>query len=80
VGRFPPEQGHFGMQGSLYHAGLGAIFECELSDDVWGTPTDWAWCRRMLRAGVRVAMLDEDVVDYYPSRDRGDDGEVTSST
>ena len=68
VGTFPPVQGEFGMQGSLYHSGLARIFECELSDDVWGVPTDWAWCRRMLRAGVRVAMLDADVVDYYPSR------------
>lgn len=70
IGRFPPEQGHFGMQGSMYHAGLGAIFACELSDDLWGEPTDWSWCRRMLRAGVRFAMLDADVVDYYPSRVR----------
>lgn len=70
VGAFPPVQGEFGMQGSLYHAALGPIFECELSDGVWNEPTDWAWCRRMLRAGVRVAMLDEEVVDYYPSRAR----------
>ncbi|HEX2084200.1 MAG TPA: glycosyltransferase family 2 protein [Solirubrobacteraceae bacterium] len=72
IGTFPPRMGEFGMQGAMYHASLAPIFECEIGDGVWNEPTDWAWCRRMMRAGVRVAMLDAEVVDYYPSRGRDD--------
>jgi len=66
MGVFPPEFGKFEMQGALYHADL-RFFELELSDALFGLPGDWAWCQRLLRAGVRCAMLDEVVVDYYPS-------------
>ncbi|HEV2813686.1 MAG TPA: glycosyltransferase, partial [Solirubrobacteraceae bacterium] len=68
VGKFPPELGEFAMQASLYHAGLAPIFECELSDGLWGAASDWAWCRRVLRAGVRAAMLDEEVAHYHTAR------------
>ena len=65
---FPPAAGEFGLQCCVYHAGLAPIFELELADAVWGEPYDWGLVRRMLRAGVRVAMLDEEVVHYYPSQ------------
>jgi glycosyltransferase involved in cell wall biosynthesis len=76
VGRFPPEHGEFGVQSTLYHHGLGRIFEFELADAVLGLPNDWGLCVRMMEAGVRMGMLDEETVDYYPSRARaGEDGE-----
>ena len=82
IGDYPPRFGQFALQAAIYHAGLGRIFELELADAVFDDPYDWALCRRMLRAGVRVSMLDEEVVDYFPSRHwtprwdtRGADGE-----
>jgi putative methyltransferase (TIGR04325 family) len=68
IGRFPPELGHFGLQAAIYHRGLASIFELELADAALGLPYDWGLCLRMLEADVRIGMLDEDVVDYYPSR------------
>ena len=68
LGRFPPEHGQFGVQAALYHAGLADIFELELADAALGLPYDWAWCQRMLEAGVRIAMVEEETIDYYPSR------------
>jgi putative methyltransferase (TIGR04325 family) len=70
LGSFPPELGEFGLQAAIYHAGIARIFELELADAVWGEPYDWGFCRRLMRAGARVSMLDEEVVDYYPSRYR----------
>jgi len=82
IGDYPPRFGQFNLQAAIYHAGLGRIFETELADALFDDPYDWALCRRMLRAGVRVSMLDEEVVDYFPSRHwtprwdtRGVDGE-----
>jgi len=69
-GEFPPQMGQFGMQGSLYHAGL-RCFGLELSDAVFGLPGDWALLRRMMRAGVRIGMVDAVVTDYYPSLEWG---------
>jgi hypothetical protein len=66
LGVFPPEFSQFGVQASIYHAGL-RFFELELADALFGLPNDWGLCRRMLRAGVRVGMVDATVVDYYPS-------------
>ncbi len=68
VGRFPPEYQEFALQGGLYHAGLREIFEFELADAAFGLPCDWGMCVRMMEAGVRIGMLDEITVDYYPSR------------
>ena len=68
LGRFPPEPGHFGLQMGIYHAGLAEIFAPELSDALFDIPADWAVGRRMLRAGVRMGMVDEITVDYYPSQ------------
>lgn len=67
VGRFPPAWGEFCMQATIYHAGLVPIFPGELSDALFDMPWDWALCRRMLRAGVRMGMIDSIVADGYPS-------------
>lgn len=68
IGRFPPEQAQFGLQAAMYHRGLAEIFELELADAALGLPYDWGLCLRMLKAGVRIGMLDCEIIDYYPSR------------
>ncbi len=68
IGSFPPRLGTFGVQAALYHAGLASIFNYELADAVFGLPSDWGLCLRMMEAGVRMGMVDEVGVDYYPSR------------
>ena len=52
---------------AIYHAGLARIFPLELTDSLYGLPSDWALFRRMLAAGVRMGMVDRVVVDGYPS-------------
>jgi hypothetical protein len=69
LGKFPPQEGHWGMQCTLYHAGL-RYFESELADAIYDEPSDWSKCRRMIRAGVRFGMIDEIVVDKHESRRR----------
>lgn len=61
----PPKFGHFGWQGALHHAALP--FTRELVAAQLGMPGDQWLLERMLRAGVRFAMLDRDVWDYFPS-------------
>jgi hypothetical protein len=61
---FPPRNEHFGMQAALLHRGL-RIFSYEFQ--VFGDGADWAWMRRMLRLGLRIGMINDVVVDYYPS-------------
>ena len=68
AGRFPPELGDFAFQSALYHRGLAEIFKLALADAWLGLPCDWGMCRRMMEAGVRMGMLDEETSDYYPSR------------
>ena len=70
VGEFPPRLGEFGMQGALYHAGL-SFMELNLADEIFDVPNDWSLCRRMLRAGVRMGMIDTPTVEYYPSYEWG---------
>jgi hypothetical protein len=70
VGEFPPRLREFGMQCAIYHAGLD-FMEHNLSDEVFDVPNDWSLCRRMLRAGVRMGIVDDVVVDYYPSYEWG---------
>jgi hypothetical protein len=65
-GEFPPSVHRFGLQGSILHSGL-RFFEQELADATFMLPSDWSWVRRMLRAGVRIGMVDEVLCDYYPS-------------
>ena len=52
---------------ALYHAALGSIFPLELTDALYGIPSDWGMFRRMLAAGVRMGMVERIVVDGYPS-------------
>jgi hypothetical protein len=66
LGRFPPALGHWGTQSSLFHAGL-RFMPLQPTDWLFGLPNDWALAERMLRIGVRFAMSEEPVVDYYPS-------------
>jgi putative methyltransferase (TIGR04325 family) len=86
IGSFPPRFGEFNLQACIYHAGLATIFDLELSDWIFEEPYDWSLARRMLQAGVRCAYLDEELVEYWPSRywdpgepDAGEeDGEIAS--
>lgn len=63
--RFPPSVGDFGWQGALHHAGLP--FARELVAAPLGVPGDMWLLERMLRSGVRFAMVDRPVWDYFPS-------------
>jgi putative methyltransferase (TIGR04325 family) len=67
AGGFPPPPGDFRLGTALYHAGLAGIFELELADAVWGVPADWGIFERMRRAGVRMALLDQEVVHHHPA-------------
>jgi glycosyltransferase involved in cell wall biosynthesis len=66
LGVFPPSYGEFGFQAALFHAEL-RFFELELADALFEVADDWAGMERMLRAGVRVGMLDKVVTDYFPA-------------
>ena len=67
VGAFPPAHGQWGIQCSLLHSGLRYL-PLQPSDWLFKVPNDWSWAERMLRIGVRFAMLEEVMVDYYPSQ------------
>lgn len=67
LGEFPPRLGQIGLQAVIYHAGLSAFMELELGHAVFGKPNDWGFVQRMMRAGVRMGMLDEVTADYFPS-------------
>jgi hypothetical protein len=69
LGEFPPRIGHWGTQSAIYHSGL-RFFESEPSDAIYEEPSDWSKCRRMIRAGVRIGMIDAIVVDKHESRRR----------
>ena len=71
LGEFPPRLTQFGLQGALYHSGL-SFMELNLSDELFAVPNDWSLCRRMMRAGVRMGMIDSVTVDYYPSASGAD--------
>jgi hypothetical protein len=66
IGEFPPRLSQFNLQGTLYHAGL-RFMELELACSLFGEPNDWHLCRRWLRAGVRLGLLNEPTVDIFPS-------------
>ena len=65
-GKFPPESGHWGCQCALLHSGL-RFMPMQPTDWLFGVPNDASLLERMLRIGVRFAMIGEPVVDYYPS-------------
>jgi hypothetical protein len=67
LGVFPPRLAQWGTQAALLHAGLPSLWE-DPSDWLFGVPNDWSMADKMLRIGVRFAMLEEPLVDYYPSR------------
>jgi hypothetical protein len=77
---FPPAWGGFAWPGALMHSGL-RFFERELVAADLEIPGDIYMLERMLRVGVRFAMLDEVVLDYFPSRlwEHAGDAEQTHS-
>jgi hypothetical protein len=76
LGAFPPRWGQWGIQASLFHAGL-RFLPLLPSDWVFEIPNDMSLLERMLRIGVRFAMAEETVVDYYPSTLWRPSGEMT---
>lgn len=66
LGEFPPRLSQVGLQAALYHAGLG-FMELELGHALFGKPNDWGLVHRMMRAGVRMGMVDDVTVNYWPS-------------
>lgn len=66
IGEFPPRLSQFNLQATLYHAGL-RFMELELATTVFEEPNDWNLCRRWLRAGVRMGLVQATTVDIYPS-------------
>jgi hypothetical protein len=63
---FPPQLGCFSWAGALVHGGL-RFFERELVAADLQVPGDMYLLERMLRTGVRFALLEEVVLDYFPS-------------
>ncbi len=63
---FPPRLGTFSWAAALMHGGL-RFFERELIAAHLEIPGDIYALERMLRAGVRFGMLDQIVLDYFPS-------------
>jgi Glycosyl transferase family 2 len=66
LGTFPPECGQWGPTFSLMHSGLRYL-SLQPTDWLFGVPHDCSLLERMLRVGVRFAMVEEVVGDYYPS-------------
>jgi glycosyltransferase involved in cell wall biosynthesis len=67
LGEFPPSFAGFGVQASITHADL-RFLTSELGDAAFRIVGDWARVRRMMRIGVRIGMIDDIVLDYYPAR------------
>jgi hypothetical protein len=63
---FPPTFTKIGLQGSLMHTDMRFICS-ELSDALFRVPGDWSRIDRMMRIGVRMGMIDDVVLHYYPS-------------
>lgn len=63
---FPPRWGNFAWPGALMHGGL-RFLERELFAISLELPGDVHMLERALRVGVRFALLDEVVLDYFPS-------------
>jgi cellulose synthase/poly-beta-1,6-N-acetylglucosamine synthase-like glycosyltransferase len=66
LGVFPPRYTHFNLQAALFLRDL-RFFGFQLADSLFQVPGDWSFFERMLRVGLRTAMLDEIVTDYYPA-------------
>ena len=54
------------LKGALVHAHL-RFFEREHVASALAEPGDWFRGERMLRAGVRIELLERVTYDYYPS-------------
>ena len=67
IGVFPPQLAQYAAQGGLVHRDL-RFFAREHVAAAYGEPADWERLSRMLRAGVRIGMLDEIVADLYPGQ------------
>ncbi len=67
LGSFPPQAYNWGVQQALVHSGLRFV-HYELFAATLRVPGDWAWVRRLMRIGVRMGMIDDVVVDYFPSQ------------
>jgi hypothetical protein len=66
TGGFPPSREGFAWGAALVHGAL-RFFEAELLAAEFGEPGDAFALDQMLRAGVRFAMTDALVADYFPS-------------
>lgn len=66
IGEFPPRLTQFGLQASLYHAGL-RFMHLELAHALFDKPNDWGLVERMMRIGVRIGMVEQVSVHYWPS-------------
>jgi hypothetical protein len=66
IGEFPPRHSQFSWAAGMYHAGL-RFFGRQVAAADLGIPGDWWLVERMLRAGVRFAMLPEVLCDVYES-------------
>jgi hypothetical protein len=66
LGEFPPRLTQIGLQAALYHHGL-RFMELELAHAIFAKPNDWGLVHRMMRAGVRMGMVNEITVNYWPS-------------
>lgn len=73
IGEFPPRteftelRSSFGLQAALLHSGL-RFMQMHLTDPLFGLANDVSLSRRMVRAGVRLGMIEEVVSDYFPAR------------
>ncbi len=63
--QFPPRLGAVSLTCSIVHARMSFIAS-ELGDSLFGLVGDWARVRRMMRVGVRIGMIEDFVLDYYP--------------
>jgi len=62
---FPPGYAKVGLQASIMHTDMRFIC-AELGDALFRVVGDWSRVRRMLRIGVRMGMIDDVVLHYYP--------------
>jgi Glycosyl transferase family 2 len=67
---FPPTPEQFAFPAALIHAGLGFL-ERELVAAHLALPGDMYLLTRMLHIGVRFALLERVIFDYYPSQPWG---------
>ena len=64
---FPPRVGTVSLTCSIAHADMRFIAS-ELGDALFGRYGDWARVRRMMRVGVRMGMVENVALDYYPGK------------